>query len=177
MREAQELKNNPTCALDQTKPQQTELNFTYYFDEYIGSVHLEALEMLSRQCNVKLEVLAKPAKLKTILTELDELFNSEKLNDDDEDSNDADDFFEAETFLKDFKRLIRNKQFDVEQFEVLMNQYAKISHFFMDLEKIIHAFKFTSNATRETSSTKDMVINFNLSNLHFPKSVITHVLN
>lgn len=119
--------------------------------------------MLSRQCNVKLEVLAKPQKLKIVLRKLDEFFNADKLNEEEENEkeegdDESDSFFDNETFLKDFKTLVKNKMFDPDRFDELIKQYGKRSHFYMDLEKIIKAFRSAAMyTTKQTASPIELV--------------------
>ncbi len=160
LREAKESKvssSRPSFSDDFKSSHKSEANsFCYYFDEFVGSVHLEALEMLSRQCNVKLEVLAKPQQLRALLSRLDGFFNADKLNDENENEKngedpdaDADSFFGDEEFLKDFESLVRNKTFDPDRFEVLINQYGKRLHFFVDLEKIVKAFRTATTITTQ----------------------------
>lgn len=156
LREAKETKED----LSNTKSlgKQEAFTFALFFEEFQGSIHLEALEMLSRQSNVKLEVLAKPKNLQPTLTKLEEFFDSEGLNDEEgEDLDDTDSFFANETFLNDFKLLVKKKMFHPEQFEKLINKYSKKCSFFMDLEKIIGAFKSTAVAAREIDTPVELV--------------------
>lgn len=167
LREAKESKSRSSRASlsdDFQSSRAVEANsFCHYFDEFVGSVHLEALEMLSRQCNVKLEVLAKPQKLKIVLRKLDEFFNADKLNEEEENEkeegdDESDSFFDNETFLKDFKTLVKNKMFDPDRFDELIKQYGKRSHFYMDLEKIIKAFRSAAMyTTKQTASPIELV--------------------
>ena len=115
--------------------------------------------MLSRQSNVKLEVQPKPAKLKPTLLKFNEFFDSEKLNDDPEesDNDDVDSFFEKETFLSDFKMLVKNKSFDMDHFESLLKKYFKKCCFNLDLAKIISSVKETTDATNEIDSPSELV--------------------
>jgi len=158
LREAQDSQSS---AVQQEKHSHEAANFLFYFEEFKGSSHLEALESLSRQSNVKLEVLPKAkVVLKPTLTKLEELFDSARLNDEEESEEAEEDFFEAETFLKDFKLLIdkKKKTLDVEEFEALLKKYAKKSFFSMDLEKIIGSFKSASFATKEIESQQELVL-------------------
>lgn len=166
LREAKESKSSRASLSDDFQGSKAaEANsFCHYFDEFVGSVHLEALEMLSRQCNVKLEVLTKPQKMKSVLKKLDEFFNADKLNEEDENEDrddldaDTDSFFDNETFLKDFKTLVRNKMFDPDRFDELIKQYGKRSHFYMDLEKIIKAFRSAAMyTTKQTGSPIELL--------------------
>lgn len=151
------------------------MTFSLFFDEFTGSVHLEALEMLSRQSNVKLEVQPKPAKLKSALLKFNEFFDSEKLNDDleESDNDNTDSFFEKETFLSDFKMLIKNKSFDSDHFESLLNKYFKKCCFNLDLDKIISSVKQTTDASIEIDSPAELVNYINL----FTKIIFNTVLN
>lgn len=151
------------------------MTFSLFFDEFTGSVHLEALEMLSRQSNVKLEVQPKPAKLKSALLKFNEFFDSEKLNDDleESDNDNTDSFFEKESFLSDFKMLIKNKSFDSDHFESLLNKYFKKCCFNLDLDKIISSVKQTTDASIEIDSPAELVNYINL----FTKIIFNTVLN
>lgn len=157
LREAQTTKSNKSQ--DQSEKAPTQVSFSQFFDEFTGSVHLEALEMLSRQSNVKLEVQPKPAKLKPTLLKFNEFFDSEKLNDDPEesDNDDVDSFFEKETFLSDFKMLVKNKSFDMDHFESLLKKYFKKCCFNLDLAKIISSVKETTDATNEIDSPSELL--------------------
>jgi len=156
-----EAHQSQSSAVQQEKHSHETANFLFYFEEFKGSSHLEALESLSRQSNVKLEVLPKAkVVLKPTLTKLEELFDSARLNDEEESEEAEEDFFEAETFLKDFKLLIdrKKKTLDVEEFEALLKKYAKKSFFSMDLEKMIGSFKSASFATKEIESQQELVL-------------------
>ena len=135
---------------------QEKLSFSMFFDEYKGSVHLEALEMLSRQTSVRIEMLLLNKSLvaanKSHIDDLDQLFESNRLNDDNEDSTD-------EATSDDFKLLLNNKSkcFDAEHYEFLINDYAKKSALKLILDKVVGAFKTTSYAAREIVSLEELV--------------------
>lgn len=53
----QEAKNRPeTSGEEHTSDTQTPLNYSRLFDEYHGVVHLEALELLSKECDAKVVI-------------------------------------------------------------------------------------------------------------------------
>lgn len=67
--------------------------FAYHFDEYMGNVHLQALELLSTECTMKVQEIQRksdPTVLQELVTYLQMI--SEKFEDDD----DADESVELE---------------------------------------------------------------------------------
>ncbi len=145
-------------------------NFTVYFEEFKGVAHLEALEMLSSQSSVKLEVQLlnhktlinnRNSSLRLRLDRVDRLFNAEKLNDDYEFNDEEDD--EEENLIKDFSQLInRNEeQFDIEQFESLVHDYASKKFYMRNiLDKVVRSFKLALNACLEDFTVHEIVILF-----------------
>lgn len=141
---------------------QEKLSFSLFFDEYKGSAHLEALEMLSRQTSVKVEMFLLDKSLvslnKSKLDILNQLFDSDRLNDDDESDETTSNFDTS----NDFKLLSNNKSkcFDVDHYEFLINDYAKKSSLKLILDKVVGAFKTTSYAFREIVSLEELVSRF-----------------
>jgi hypothetical protein len=133
-----------------------------YFEEYKGTAHLEALEMLSSQANVKLEMclLTKPyskldQRVKSELDVLDSYFDADKLNDDEDNESDDDD-----TEEEDFRLLInqKDKMFDVEHFEFLINEYVRKSSLNkIVIDKVMGAYRTTSYASKEILSPTELV--------------------
>jgi hypothetical protein len=141
---------------------QEKLTFSLFFDEYKGSAHLEALEMLSRQTSVKVEMImlnkSNLTENKEKLESLEQYFDSDRLNDEN-------DFNDSDT-ENDFKLLLNNrtKNFDPEHFEFLINEYAKKSNLKLVLDKVVGAFKTTSHAVKEITSIEELVSFFKLRN-------------
>ena len=129
---------------------QEKLSFNLFFDEYKGSAHLEALEMLSRQTSVKLEMITLNKSNKPGLDVLNQLFDSNRLNEEEDDDDET---------LNDFRLLLNNKtkNFDAEHFEFLLNDYAKKSNLKLVLDKVVGAFKTTSFASKEIISIEELV--------------------
>ena len=167
LREAQQSPANepikspslPTSKSQVLKEKQEKLSFSLFFDEYKGSVHLEALEMLSNQTSVKLEMLSLEKTssnlndTKTKLKTLEHIFDAKKFEEMDESENSLE-------HQNDLKLLISNKDkmFDVEHFEFLMNDYARRSHLKLILDKVIGAYRTTSFGAREITSLSELVI-------------------
>ena len=150
-------KNNPS---KKSVRKDEKLSFGLLFDEYKGVAHLEALEMLSRQSSVKLEMLSlqnstQNTDTKSKLQVLTELFDAEKLNNDEDDENNDD----SSLFTFDFKILVNSKDqlFDIEHFEFLINDYARKSHLKLIIDKVIGSFRTTSLASREILLPMELV--------------------
>lgn len=77
LREAKEKseESEKTMKLTQKKLYKKQLHFETLFDDYHGLVHLEALEMLSKQASLKLQALLMPLS-GIALTELQQTMNS-----------------------------------------------------------------------------------------------------
>jgi len=161
LREAQQNQSTTKATPETVKPavtrleKQEKLTFSLFFDEYKGSAHLEALEMLSRQTSVKVEMrMLNKSNLnenKQKLDSLDQYFDSDRLNDENE-------FNDSET-QNDFKLLLNNKtkNFDPDHYEFLINEYAKKSNLKLILDKVVGAFKTTSYAVKEIISIDELV--------------------
>jgi hypothetical protein len=118
-------------------------------------MHLEALDTLSRQTSVKLEMhllqkvnLASSPKYKSNIEALDELFDANRLGEEEQISGDG-----------DYELLInkKDKMFDVEHFEFLLNRYALKCNRKLTIEKIIGSFRTTSFATKEITEQIELV--------------------
>lgn len=173
MREAQqareEQQNRSNTSDSPKRPlnnQVDKLTFGLFFDEYKGAANLEALEMLSQQAQVKNEanlgVLKKNPKLNSILKQLDELFQQENLNDDVEEveEEDKNELFE---FVSDFNKLVdsKTKVFDVDQFEMLISDYADELNLNLKLDKLVGAFQTSVLALNEMTDAQELVtLNF-----------------
>ena len=102
-------------------------------------------------------------RIKDDLDILDELFDADKLTDsDDTNENVSGDSASNETlsFMDDFKLLVSNKDklFDVEHFEFLINMYARsVSLKMVTLDKIIGAFRTMSLASKEIALPDELV--------------------
>ena len=153
-RAASESDNVPSKA--DTKKSQEKPSFNLYFDEYKGGVHLEALEMLSHQASVKLDVLTQPKELNDTLMTIEELFDSEQL------SNDAE--CDEPSDLVDFRLLINDKDnmFDIDHFELLINEYSRRFSNKLASDNLIASFRTTSLTSKEINSPIELVgeINF-----------------
>ena len=142
------------------------MNFGLFFDEYKGTAHLEALEMLSSQASVKIEMLLieKPmskfsSSVRSRLDEIEQqLFDTERLN---EESTDDDDEI-VRACHEDFKLLVSSRDdnmFNTEHFEFLITEYAKkTTNLKIMFEKVIAAFRTTSYATKEVLSPFELVL-------------------
>lgn len=137
-----------------------------FFEEFKGSAHLEALEMLSSQASVKLEMLAieKPVSryssaVKEDLRRLEQLFNTDRLNGDEDDESTENEDELSENVAADLCKLVNrnDKMFDVSKYETLANEYASKSTLKILTEKVLAAFKTTSLATREDLSPSELV--------------------
>jgi hypothetical protein len=140
---------------------QDKLTFTVYFEEFKGVVHLEALEMLSRQSSVKLELqLINKLWMKNPLTKdnmniIENAFDSEKLNDDyDLEEDDG-----LSSCAEDLKLLANNrdKTFDVNKFESLINNYASRFYLRNVTDKVVSAYKSAVTASKEDLSPLEIV--------------------
>ena len=161
LREAQQNQSSTKVSSELVKPpvtrqeKQEKLTFSLFFDEYKGSAHLEALEMLSRQTSVKIEMImlnrSNLNENKQKLDSLEQFFDSDRLNDENE-------FIDLET-QNDFKLLSNNKtkNFDPEHYEFLINEYAKKASLKLLLDKVVGAFKTTSYAVKEITSIEELV--------------------
>ncbi|XP_017772521.1 PREDICTED: protein FAM114A2 [Nicrophorus vespilloides] len=88
LREAKEKAAEDNKVLE--KPKQ--VNYEMIFDDYQGLVHLEALEMLSRQCDIKVQsVISKTAdamELQETMDQIKALCDLQELDDDDDSCDD-----------------------------------------------------------------------------------------
>jgi hypothetical protein len=140
---------------------QDKLTFTVYFEEFKGVVHLEALEALSRQSSVKLELQLlnklwiKNRIMKENMNVLEYLFDTEKLNDD----FDLDDDENLAPCTQDFKLLVNNKDkmLNVSHFESLINSYASRFYLRNVLDRVVNAFKTAVTASKEDLSPLEIV--------------------
>ncbi|CAH1777748.1 unnamed protein product [Owenia fusiformis] len=88
--------NEQRSKMEEEDAEARQAHFGTLFDEYKGLVHLEALEMLSNQCEVKVQSLLgalpqdKISSLKPDLIAIKEAFEIEDLDDDDEDMDEHD---------------------------------------------------------------------------------------
>jgi hypothetical protein len=143
------------------KNQVEKLTFSLFFEEFKGTVNLEALEMLSHQASVKIEMntslLKKNDQINLKFKQIEQLFNADNLNDD-MDAADDDDGTEF-TFLEDFKQLIndQDKIFDSNQFESLIKDYADRLSFKIKLDKLINAFQSSTLALKEIEDPTALV--------------------
>jgi hypothetical protein len=171
LREAQAQNKNPTSSglashsATSAYEKQDALNFTVYFEEFKGVVHLEALEMLSRQSSVKLELQmlnklwAKNPVIKPKVENVEYLFDSEKLNDD----YDLEEDERFSSCLQDFKQLVssKDKMFNIGHFESLISQYSSRFHLSRSvLEKVNNAYKSALFACQEDFAPLEIVCIF-----------------
>lgn len=159
--------SSTTSLTVERKTKQEKLTFSMFFDEFKGTAHLEALEMLSSQANVKLEVISPPTSRSSVKSDqerLERLFNADHLIDDEEDggsgSDDDDDDNELNDEIRnDLKSLVGGKDnmFDVARFETLLGQYARDARIKLSVDKVNAAYRTASLATREVLSPVEMV--------------------
>lgn len=114
--------------------------------------------MLSREASLKLEMLSlnkslssQSSEFKNKLSTLESIFDADRLNDDselDDESSCSDDF-----------KLLLNKEkiFDVEHFEFLINDYSRRTNLKLIIDKIIGAFRTTSYASKEIMTSTELV--------------------
>lgn len=117
------------------------MNFTTYFDEYKGQVHLEALEMLSRQSIVKYEMQilsVNEKRVNTIIQPLKLMFNVDELSDDTDDDN-------------------NDEEFDLNNFEDIFIDYMSELNIKLPIDKVVQSYKTASFACKEISSLKQLV--------------------
>jgi hypothetical protein len=142
------------------KNQVEKLTFSLFFEEFKGTVNLEALEMLSHQASVKIEMntplLKKNNQINLKFKQIEQLFNADNLNDDMDAADDDDTEF---TFLEDFKQLIngQDKIFDLNQFESLIKDYADQLSFKIKLDRLINAFQSSTLALKEIEDPTALV--------------------
>ena len=146
------------------KNQVEKLTFGLFFDEFKGAANLEALEMLSQQASVKVEMKSAQAKFKSQLKQVDKLFNPEYLNDDvdtaeDTADDDQDDETNQFTFLTSFNNLINanDKTFDSEKFEILIEDYCDNLSYKIKVDRLVSAFKSSALAIKEMSDPLELV--------------------
>lgn len=174
MREAQSQKetesgvtqigsNKSTSASQKQKHEK--FNFSMFFEEYKGVAHLEALEMLSRQSSVTIEMLSlgKPTyteDTKEKLDYLEYLFDSNKLSDDFEVDQDEEFAIKLPNCQEDFEILISNKEkiFNIEHFEFLLNEYSRRSSLKIIIDRVLGAFRSTSYICMEELTPDELVI-------------------
>ncbi len=149
------------------KNQVDKLTFGLFFDEFKGATNLEALEMLSQQASVKVEMKGSQAKYKLKFKQIDSLFNPDYLNDDFDGTEDNEEQ-EAENsqfnFLDSFANLTnKNKTFDSEIFESLIEDYCDNLSYRIKIDKLVSAFQSSTLAIKEMSDPLELV---NLINIY-----------
>jgi hypothetical protein len=149
------------------KNQVDKLTFGLFFDEFKGAANLEALEMLSQQASVKVEMKGSQAKYKLKFKQIDSLFNPDYLNDDFDGTEDNEEQ-EAENsqfnFLDSFANLTnKNKTFDSEIFESLIEDYCDNLSYRIKIDKLVSAFQSSTLAIKEMSDPLELV---NLINIY-----------
>lgn len=84
------------------------------------------------------------------LETLESLFDVDKLNPDDD---------ESQFDVDDFKLLVSNKDkmFDIEHFEFLINEYARRASLKIIIDKVIGAYRTAAYASKELLSPKELV--------------------
>lgn len=145
--------------------------FGLYFDEFKGSPNLEALEMLSSQANVKLDMLAfekplskYPSEVREDMKIVDELFDARRFSgdddDDDKESVDEDEEDFNTNLERDLNELFchKEKSFDLAKFETLITSYAKMSSSIVGVERVIDGFRKTSKAARNEELTPNELV-------------------
>lgn len=136
--------------------------FSQFFEEFKGVVHLEGLEMLSRQSSVRFEMFSinksklKTREVKESLILLRELFDANNFSDE-EVSNDNE---LDQKCHEDFALLNNNKtnHFDVDHFEFLLNDYSKRSRVkLINLDKVLAAYRTTLLGIKDAESIGELV--------------------
>ena len=130
-----------------------------FFDEFKGAANLEALEMLSQQASVKVEMKGSHAKYKSKFKQIDKLFNPDYLNDDlDEAEEDDDDENNQFNFLESFFKLTnKEKTFDSEKFVSLIEDYCDNLSYNIKIDKLVGAFQSSTLAIKEMSDPLELV--------------------
>lgn len=144
---------------------QEKVSFSLFFDEYKGTAHLEALEMLSSQAKVKLELLdmEKPISryskaVKTELERIKRLFDEKRLNNDEDDEEEDE---EDEEIRRELEGLTdeTKKALDLSRVEALARQFSSRSSLIANIDKMIASFRTASLASREDAlSPSELVI-------------------
>ena len=116
------------------------ISFNSCFDEYKGQVHLEALEMLSRQSIVKYEMQMlnlNEKRINSTLEPLNKLFNVDEINNDDNDDS--------------------NKEFNLTEFEDIFIDYMSELNIKLPIDKVIQSFKTASYTAVELTNNSEIV--------------------
>ena len=137
------------------------LTFSLYFEEYKGVVNLEALDMLSKQIalkieasNIKSSVFKKlPADKQAQLKSIEQIFDEENLN-----LENADEESEEEDG-SDFQHLVnaKDKSFDLDNFELILNDYASKLNLRTHSDKLLNAFKTSAFAITEVDDPVELL--------------------
>lgn len=113
--------------------------------------------MLSRQTSVKIEMLSLEKiytndETRDKLNSLEFLFDPDKLNDDYE-------MEDLKVCEEDFNLLVskKDKMFDIEHFEFLINDYARRSNLKLVIDKVVGAYRTASYACREDLNPQELV--------------------
>lgn len=119
------------------------------------------------------------SNIKNRLNEIEKLFDAERLNVETEDSDEYDEDEIVSACHNDFKLLVntRDKMFDIERFEFLINEYAnKSTSLKIMIDKVIAAFRTTSYATKEILSPSELVISHSFLSFLFKILILHSVL-
>ena len=127
--------NNASSSNSGVFAEEEAISFNSCFDNYKGQVHLEALEMLSRQSIVKYEMEMlnlNEKRVNSILEPLKPLFNLDEINNDD--------------------NVDTNKEFNLIEFEDIFIDYMSELKIKLPIDKIIQSFKTSSYTSSELST-------------------------
>jgi hypothetical protein len=139
--------------------------FSQFFEEFKGVVHLEGLEMLSRQSSVRFEMFSiNKSKLnskdvKENLSLLREFFDANNFSDE-ESANDSE---LDQKCHEDFALLVNKKtnHFDVEHAEFVLNDYSRHSRVKLtNLDKVLGAYRTTVLGINDVQSIGGLVFIF-----------------
>ncbi|XP_055382841.1 protein FAM114A2 [Condylostylus longicornis] len=153
LREAKEKSEEIEKNLKQAQKQsyKKQLHFETLFDHYYGLVHLEALEMLSRQCDIKIQSLMTPLsgkaldEMKETLNEVKELCDLEELEADDHDEP-----YTKEILENDLKRATQDFGIPTDFTEILECWEKNLIYLQGDIENAHEVFEKGLRCLAET---------------------------
>ncbi len=133
-------KDGQLVSNDLIKPdlEEESLTFNSCFDDFKGVVHLEALEMLSRQINVRFEMEYKYKKSTKIDEHLKEIIKNFNVADTLETEDDED-------------------RFDIDNFEEQIIDYISELNTKVSPDRIIQAYRTASHACSQVKSNSNYV--------------------